>query len=140
MLVSTFVTFWDVTCDITEPSPSRELLIPTSRFENSCNDGLGNGSSERVHVAVGLIRGEVSASVQTERSIYLGRLVSVAYSSLLAVFSFVPSCSALVADVHPSAILFLLVAFTVIPLIAWFILLPIFPFLSFPSTIIFGGS
>ena len=88
-------------------------------------------------MAVGLIRGEVSASVQTEHSTYLGCLVSDAYSSLLAVFSFVPSHSTLVADMHPSAILFLLVTFTVVPLVARFVLLPFFSFLSFLSTIIF---
>src|ERR1700678_4083525 len=61
-----------------------------SRLENSCNNGLGNSLSDRVHAAVGLTSEEVSSSVQTERSIYLGRLVSDSYSSLLAVFPFVP--------------------------------------------------
>ena len=116
------------------------MVFIASRLENSRDEGLGNGSSDKVQAAVGLKSGEESISVQTERSIYLGHLGSDALAcsslSLSAVLSLVTFRSTLVTDMQSPAVLFLLVAFTVIPLVARFISLPILSFLSFPSAII----
>ena len=87
-----------------------------------------------VEDAVGLHEGEESASVQTERRRYFGRLT--ASSSGLAFFPSVACLSTLVADVESSTLLFRLTALAVVPVIARFVLSPILSLLTLSSSIL----
>ena len=110
------------------------MVSIAATFENSSGGGRGNGLSNNVEEAVGLHKGAVSTSVHTERCRYLGRLS--ASSGGLALLPLVSNLPAFVADVESSTLLFRLIAFTFVPLIARFVFLPILPFLSLSSSIL----
>src|SRR5271168_1047108 len=114
------------------------MVVIASEFSNSIGGGLGNGSSERVHCAVGLKDREEPGSIHMDFCRYLGHLGNGSVTS--AILSSMSSFSASVTNVVPSTFLFRLAALPFIPFVAGFVLFPALSSPTLTSAVFFRSS